>query len=302
MWQVIASRHMPKVTGALEKDCLELACLKLTSTEAFVRCWLEWEDKRSRSGRASIVLSRTPTYQPTNNLLYRVEVVEGGNEDSARFVWSRNNGCAQFRVLGQSGNTVTVGAAGGLVGAKPQKGQIVELLGPVPYAPGDARTTAAVDDVKAAERVAGRQPAEPASWKLTLDADLPGLGLGGDSRDVLRLWDGRFGAAEAATEQGRLLDDDVWVRVPNSQSDLYTAGDHWLLTTRGIGNLDVDAQPRVVEDYVAPLALVLRSDADDAPTTRDLRSTFYPSAMWTVWDRSARKSHEDVDDDRHDDD
>ena len=101
--------------------------LEKAAQMAFVDYWCRWEGQSSIE-HATITLSHSSDYIPTQNLLYRVEVVDATQPD-ATFVWSRNNGFAQCAVTGKSDKTVHITVANaGIVDAELRIGQIVELI------------------------------------------------------------------------------------------------------------------------------------------------------------------------------
>lgn len=81
-------------------------------------------------------------YQGIENQLYRVEIHRGGDETSATFKWSRENGSVVTAITGKSGPTVGVCSLGPDANLGFQAGQWVELtddayvFGPTPNSPG----------------------------------------------------------------------------------------------------------------------------------------------------------------------
>ena len=66
-------------------------------------------------------------YQGIENQLYRVQILTGGDETQATWVWSRENGSIVTAITGISGSTVTVGSLGLDANLGFQAGQWVEL-------------------------------------------------------------------------------------------------------------------------------------------------------------------------------
>ena len=163
-------------------------------------------------------------YQGIENQLYRVEVVDGGDESGATFKWSRENGSVVAAVTGVTGATVQVDSLGPDANLGFEAGQWVELsddtltFGLVPNTPGTLYQIQATDKD---------------SLTVTLTAPVTGIDPARNAR--MRRWDQ---SGPSATPTGlplpaapavTALENGIQVSFgPGS----YQAGDYWTFPAR----------------------------------------------------------------------
>jgi len=212
-------------------------------------------------------------YFGLENQLYRVEIHHAGDESSATFKWSRENGSVVVAVTGMSGSSgVTVGTLPPDTNLGFKVGDWVEiyddsyLLGPIPNQPGDlyqiqsitGSTVTMVPSVKAVDH--------------TLNARMRRWDQSGASAGV-------NGVAVAA---GALpLESGIEIEFRKGQ---YRSGDYWLIPARAApGNIEWppcgktgDFQlPCYTEIFRAPLACI-QLDSSKKIQPKDCRKKFYP--------------------------
>lgn len=196
-------------------------------------------------------------YRGLENQLYRVEIHKSGDEKTATFKWSRENGSVVVAVTNVSGSDVVVDSLGPDANLGFQVGQWVEvrddtfLFGASPNQPGDLyqinKTT-------------------PEQLTLTMNQTVAAVATNRNAR--LRRWE-QFGATASAN--GVPLSAGTWIELENGiqvqfAAGQYQSGDHWLIPARAAsGEIDwppcdsdgSDFQPpKYTQVYRAPLACI----------------------------------------------
>jgi hypothetical protein len=162
-------------------------------------------------------------YQGVENQLYRVEIHTGGNETTATFKWSRENGSVVAAVTGVSGSTIQVNSLGLDANLGFQAQQWVELsddstlFGPTPNQPG------------ALYQIQSIQPADPS---LTLAGRATAVDPTLNAR--ARRWDQ---TGPSASSNGIPLSAGSWIQLENGiqvcfAPGTYNPGDYWTIAAR----------------------------------------------------------------------
>jgi Family of unknown function (DUF6519) len=198
-------------------------------------------------------------YRGLENQLYRVEIHQPGDESSATFKWSRENGSVVVAIQTVSGNQVTVASLGPDANLGFQVNQWVEIsddsnsFGPTPNQPGTLYQIQHID---------------APSLTVTLNANVTGVDTTRNAR--MRRWD-QFG--NSAVIVGVPLSGD-WIALENGiqvcfGKGNYVAGDAWTIPARSAtGQIDWPPcggdrkpfqPPHYARIYRAPLACIHRS-------------------------------------------
>jgi Family of unknown function (DUF6519) len=196
-------------------------------------------------------------YRGLENQLYRVEIHHGGDEKTATFKWSRENGSVVAAVTNFSGSQVFVDSLGPDANLGFAASQWVELsdetyeFGPVPNQSGG------LFQIKSTT---------PEQLSLTMTAPVVGVDITKNAR--LRRWE-QSGAS--AGSNGIPLSAQTWVDLENGiqvkfAAGQYEPGDHWLIPARTASGqidwppCDSDAAlaqpPHRTPVYRAPLACI----------------------------------------------
>jgi hypothetical protein len=215
-------------------------------------------------------------YRGLENQLYRVEIHQAGDETTATFKWSRENGSVVVAVTGVSGSDVVVDSLGPDANLGFQAGEWIEvsddtfLFGVPANQPGDlyqiTKTT-------------------PEQLTLTMNQTVAAVDTIRNAR--LRRWE-QFGAAASAT--GVPLSAGTWLDLENGiqvqfAPGQYQSGDYWLIPARTAsgqiewppcGSDGSDFQPpKFTHVYRAPLACI-HTTAKRQLTIDDCRLFFLP--------------------------
>lgn len=196
-------------------------------------------------------------YRGLENQLYRIEIHQSGDETSATFKWSRENGSVVMVVTGVSGRQVYVDSLGPDANLGFSVGQWVEitddsyLFGQVPNQPGNLYQI---------------QSITPEQLTMTMTDVVAAVDLTKNPR--LRRWD-QFGSA--AGSGGVALSVGSWLDLENGiqvqfASGQYQSGDYWLIPARTASGqidwppCDSDGNPcqpaHRMEVFQAPLACI----------------------------------------------
>jgi len=184
------------------------------------------------------VIAPDSRYRGPENQLYRVEVHQSGNvNDSATFVWSRDNGSVVFPIKTLKGNVASLENLGRDRRSTLNSGDWVEI----------------VDEQIGARLIPGvlaqvEKPPDRDNLEVTLapppNVALPTYDAGNQWRPLLRRWDHRGDPAKAGavaltakpnTAAGALdgwIDLEDGVQVWFSKDGDYRAGDYWLIPAR----------------------------------------------------------------------
>jgi Family of unknown function (DUF6519) len=230
------------------------------------------------SGECSCQPTPAAGYRGLENQLYRVEIHQGGDETTATFKWSRENGFVVVAVTSISGSKVSVDSLGPDANLGFSVGQWVEItddsyeFGQVPNQPGGLYQI---------------QSISPET--LTVTMTLPVL----ESVDLtmnprLRRWD-QFGSSAGSTGVG--LSAGLWLGLENGiqvqfGSGQYNSGDYWLIPARtATGQIewppcDSDGNPNQpahrVEVYRVPLSYIEWDSSNNQAVVHDCRASFSP--------------------------
>lgn len=239
---------------------------------------------QTSGGAADCTCEPTPPagYRGLENQLYRVEIHRGGDETTATFKWSRENGSVVSAVTGISGANLTVDSLGPdpYLGFAPN--QWVELtddtylFGPVPNQPGDLMQV---------------QSVTPEELTITLGQTAPSFDPARNAR--VRRWD-QFG--QTAVPGGVPLAAGTWLTLESGIQIQFTAGhyasgDYWLIPARtASGQIDwppcdsdgAAFQPALQTTvYRAPLACLHWDSANQQIVVDDCRLLFSPLTALT---------------------
>ncbi len=216
-------------------------------------------------------------YRGLENQLYRVEIHQGGDETTATYKWSRENGSVVSAVLGVSGATVQVDSLGPDANLGFQPNQWVEiyddtfLFGPAPNQPGNLYQIQSVDTT---------------SNSITMYTTVTPVETWRNAR--IRRWDH---AASSATSAGIPLSAGTWLDLESGiqisfQPGTYQSGDYWTIPARtASGQIDwppcgsdgsLWQRPNSVQVYSAPLACIHWDLKKEDFYVEDCRRLFSP--------------------------
>jgi len=219
-------------------------------------------------------------YERLENQLYRVEIHRGGNRATARFKWSRDNGCLATGIedVNVGENEITVKDTGRDEFLSFANGQWVEVVDDHTELQGQYRQLLQIDkDADHARRVITVRQTPPA-----VDPDL---------HPKLRRWDQNGEASENGLElEKQELEDGIEVEFGSGE---YRAGDYWLIPARtATGDIEwprVDPEdpdsdpvaqpPHGVRHHFCTLAIVAaaQDDSEDRLSVlHDCRNVFPP--------------------------
>jgi hypothetical protein len=222
-------------------------------------------------------------YRGLENQLYRVEIHTGGDETTATFKWSRENGSVVSAVLGVSGATVQVDSLGPDANLGFQANQWVEiyddtnLFGINPNQPGSLYQIQSIDYT---------------SNSITMYIPVAPVETWRNAR--IRRWDQ---TAASATSDGIPLSAGTWLDLENGiqisfSAGTYQSGDYWTIPARtASGQIDwppcgSDGSPwqpaKSVRVYSAPLACIHWDIKKQAFYVEDCRRFFSPLTDLTV--------------------
>jgi hypothetical protein len=227
------------------------------------------------SGSGDCTCQPTPAagYRGVENQLYRVEIHQHGDETSATFKWSRENGSVVAAITSVSGNTVYVDSLGpdANLGFSPQ--QWVEiyddtnLFGQPPNQPGNLYQIKSIS---------------PETLSLTTYQTVTLLDPTRNPR--MRRWDqsGTSAGTNGVPVSSGPIDLENGIQVEFSKGE-YRSGDYWLIPARtAIGNIEWPPcnsngqPPQRTEIFVAPLACIEWNSQKEKPHVQDCRTPFYP--------------------------
>jgi hypothetical protein len=227
-------------------------------------------------------------YQGIENQLYRVEIHTPGDETTATFKWSRENGSVVSAVTGISGATLQLDTLGPDANLGYQAQQWVEvcddtyLFGDEPNKPG---TLYQIQSIR------------PADLSVTVVNPVTGIDTGRNAR--MRRWDQSGPTAGAA---GIPLATGSWHQLENGiqiqfSAGTYNSGDYWTIPARtASGQIDwppcgsdgnAFQPPATTRVYRAPLACIHSITGDRVTSRRritwdDCRRLFDPLTSLTA--------------------
>jgi hypothetical protein len=242
----------------------------------------------AEAGHRPAVTARGGHFRGPENLLYRIEVHDGGPVGQATFKWSRENGSVLLPLTSVEGNIAHVAHAGRRAASQLTLGTWLELSDSLDRALGRTRPMVAVSGV---DGTSGRieftaAPGEGQDFKPGERADM-----------ALRRWDQRSIPGPHGGEVGPKgmpiiegeheahwldIEDAIQIQFEAEPKNghRYRAGDYWLVPARtadeGIVLRSHEAQPPDgVEHHYAPLGLFV---PQTAKVVADYRQTFRPLA------------------------
>ncbi|HVF26595.1 MAG TPA: DUF6519 domain-containing protein, partial [Pyrinomonadaceae bacterium] len=205
------------------------------------------------------LLPPTAGFTRLENQLYRVEVHKGGDRQTARFKWSRDNSVVRTGITNVNGQIVTVADIGRDEVMSFAGGQWVEITDEESILKNAPRQLVQIDKI------------DPATGEVTLKN--PAGSLAGRVNLQLVRWDQTGAAAQA--DGVAMVDpaNDNWIDLESGvqvqfAGGTYRAGDYWLIPARtatgeiewppfAVPNVDPIPQPPVgVRHHFARLALV----------------------------------------------
>lgn len=244
------------------------------------------------------ITSPDARYRGAENQLYRVEVHRGGRaakspdaatQETATFIWSRENGSVVLPIRSVSGSQVTLERMGRDARSGVEVGDWVEIF--------DEHSTRR-DSPTPLLRVTHVDPVE---MTVTLSGEPnPAPAAGGQAapmrNPLLRRWDHKAGNPSTGglkLDEGDgaayvIAGEDIWleledgIRIQFGQDGNYRAGDYWLIPARtATGDVEWPGEvgmpearpPHGVTHYYAPLALI---KVAGEVTVTDYRRQFGP--------------------------
>lgn len=218
-------------------------------------------------------------YRGVENQLYRVEIHESGDETTATFKWSRDNGSVVVAVNSTSGATVNVNSLGPDANLGFAANQWVEIsddtyeFGQCANMPGNLYQI---------------QSTTPEQLYVTVYPSVPGGTVDACRNARMRRWD-QFGSS--ATTMGVPLSVGSPISLENGiqiqfTKGYYRSGDYWLIPARtATGNVEWPPcgsdgnpcqPPHQIEVYRAPLACIQWDSQTGTAHVQDCRKKFYP--------------------------
>lgn len=222
-------------------------------------------------------------YRGLENQLYRVEIHKAGDETSATFKWSRENGSVVSAVLGVSGATVQLDSLGPDANLGFLPNQWVELyddsylFGRTPNRPGELYQIQSID---------------PASNSVTMYTPVMPVEPLLNAR--MRRWDQ---SGSSATSDGLPLTAGVWLDLENGiqinfAAGSYQSGDHWTIPARtASGQIEwppcgsdgaAFQSPHSLRVYSAPIACIHWDLKKRGFYVEDCRMLFSPLTALTA--------------------
>jgi Family of unknown function (DUF6519) len=274
VWRVIAEpvASNPEASPSLQ-DCCAKMYVSAVEVGAEGRLFAQTSDQPED---CSCQPTPPAGYRGIENQLYRVEIHQGGDEKSAKFKWSRENGSVVVGVTGVSGRQVYVDSLGLDANLGFSVGQWVEisddgnLFGQTPNQPGDLYHIQAIT---------------PELLALTMTETVGAINPKRNGR--LRRWD-QFGPSANSTGvavSGMWMDLENGIQIQFTPGQ-YQSGDYWLIPARTASGqiewppCDSDGAafqpPRRTEVRRAPLACVQWDSQNGHAVVHDCRKSFPP--------------------------
>jgi len=215
-------------------------------------------------------ISPESRYRGTENQLYRVEIHQSGNADTATFKWSRENGSVIFPVQQVGDKTITLGHLGWDDRFSLKAGDWVELVDDNYDLLGLAKPLCQVDST-----------IDPMEMTVPLKNGFS-HSVSEQSHRLLRRWDQRENSnielvgGTISVKEGKWieLENGVEICFSRSQSDphnFYATGDYWLIPARtATGDVEwpkdhqldpIPVPPHGVEHHYAPLSIISVDDS-----------------------------------------
>jgi len=229
------------------------------------------------SGDCSCQPTPSAGFRGLENQLYRVEVHQGGDETTATFKWSRENGSVVAAVTGVSGANVQVDSLGPDANLGFAPGQWVELtddsyqFGQPPNQPGELYQI---------------QSTAPEQLSVTMSQSVVAVDPAKQAR--LRRWDQSGASALSGgvpLSAGSWLDLENGIQVQFTQGQ-YQSGDYWVVPARtASGQIDwppCDSDGAAFQPahrtrvFRAPLASLTWDATNECISVADCRRAFVP--------------------------
>lgn len=216
-------------------------------------------------------------YQRLENQLYRVEIHQGGNLNTATFKWSRDNGSVVTAIRKIDSSQITVQDIGPDDVLRFAVGQWVEIIGDHQELNGQPGQIAQIRDVNAATCTITVEPV-PTSIPIP---DHP----------KLRRWDNLSGTQFVTIP----TDNEGWIPLEDGievkfSEDTYRSGDYWLIPARTATSeiewshqvseegreVPIPQLPLGIQHHYCRLALLELNTNNDWQVFRDCRRPFHP--------------------------
>lgn len=222
-------------------------------------------------------------YQGLENQLYRIEIHEPGDESSATFKWSRENGSVVATIHSMSGSTIWVDSLGPDANLGFQANQWVEiaddtyLFGQTPNQAGTLYQIQFID---------------PAKLSITLTSTVIPVDTSRNAR--VRRWDQ---TGLSAGSSGLPLSANTWLALENGiqvnfSTGVYQTGDYWMIPARtATGQIEWPPcssngtsfqPPHSQRIYQAPLACIHWNIKNQTSHVEDCRPLFSPLTALTA--------------------
>jgi len=296
VWRVVAEAVGPNTTSAtgaaaadmfeVRTQCIDPCCADLTDLVPPTTTGEMTVPPIASSDDCSCQPTPAAGYRGLENQLYRVEVHEAGDETSATFKWSRENGSVVVAVTGTSGPVVYVDSLGFDANLGFSPGQWVELtddsyeFGQNPNQPGQLYQ---IDSTT------------PEQLYVTLKQMVPAGAVDPTKNARMRRWD-QFGSSAGsngvAISVGSSVALENGIEVQFTQGH-YVSGDHWLIPARtATGQVEWPPcesdgnpwqPPERIKIYRAPLACI-QWDDQNGTVVHDCRRKFPPLTEITASD------------------
>jgi len=245
------------------------------------------------------IISPKAQFRGTENQLYRVEIHDSGNADSATFKWSRENGSVVFPISNLAGKVVTLDTLGRDKRFGLKQDDWVEIVDDDYYSQDEPISLAQIESVDFGHMQV-----------ILKDAPTTSIGQNTDKHPFLRRWDQNGGElingdnvtfSHGAIQIVESKDDAGWITLENNiqiqfrsadPKSHYRSGDYWLIPARtATGDIEwprdendptlpAAVEPHGVEHHFAPLALITFSGGKIADKgICDLRRTL--TRLWS---------------------
>jgi hypothetical protein len=299
VWRVVAQAVEPhvKLSGSAASTvdnfevrrtrCIEACCSGMTDLISLSSTGEMTVPPIASSDDCSCQPTPAAGYRGLENQLYRVEIHDTGDETSATFKWSRENGSVVAAVTGTSGPVVYVDSIGFDANLGFAAGQWVEItddsyeFGQDPNQPGQLYQ---IDSVT------------PDQLYVTLKQTVPAGSVDPTRNARMRRWD-QFGSSAGSTGVAISVGSPValenGIEVQFTQG-LYVSGDYWLIPARTAkaevewppceSNGNPWQPPESIRIYRAPLACIQWDDKSNQVVPHDCRRKFPPLTEITASD------------------
>lgn len=216
-------------------------------------------------------------YRGLENQLYRVEIHQAGDENSATCKWSRENGSVVVAVTGVSGRQVIVDSLGPDANLGFASGQWVEITDDTDLFGSIPNQTRNLYQI---------QTIDPGQLTMTMTEVVAAVNP--KQRAKVRRWD-QFGSS--ANSSGVALSAGSWLDLENGiqvqfTPGQYESGDYWVIPARTASG-QIEWPPcgsnggmfqiaQRVEVHRAPLACIQWNSQTGEPAVHDCRKSFSP--------------------------